>query len=109
MQQKDNTARGEATFTIPPKKIYISGQISGQPIDSVREKFERAERRIKAMGSEPVNPMKNGLPENAPWELHMALDIVLLMGCESIYLLPDWEHSRGATLEKTIAELTGSS
>ncbi len=59
------------------------------------------------MGSEPVNPMKNGLPENAPWELHMALDIVLLMGCESIYLLPDWEHSRGATLEKTIAELTG--
>ena len=37
----------------------------------------------------------------------MALDIVLLMGCESIYLLPDWEHSRGATLEKTIAELTG--
>lgn len=108
MQQKDNTARGEAGFIpIPPKKIYISGQISGQPIDSVREKFERAERRIKAMGLDPVNPMKNGLPENAPWELHMALDIVLLMGCESIYLLPDWEHSRGATLEKTIAELTG--
>ncbi len=117
MQQKDNTNSRKATFKpIGPhiieaapqrKKVYISGQISGQPIDSVREKFERAERRIKAMGSEPVNPMKNGLPENAPWELHMALDIVLLMGCESIYLLPDWEHSRGATLEKTIAELTG--
>ena len=86
MQQKDNTARGEAPFIpIPPhvelgkpiKKIYISGQISGQPIDSAREKFERAERRIKAMGSEPVTPMKNGLPENAPWELHMAHDIEL--------------------------------
>jgi len=108
MQQKDNTARGEATFIpIPPKKIYISGQITGLQPEKAREKFERAEELIRQMGAEPVNPMKNGLPENAPWELHMALDIVLLMGCESIYLLPDWEHSRGATLEKTIAELTG--
>lgn len=107
MQQKDNTARGEATFTIPPKKIYISGQISGCPIDKAREKFERAEELIRQMGAEPVNPMKSGLPDFASWETHMALDIVLLMGCEGIYLLPDWENSRGSTLEKTIAELTG--
>ncbi len=89
------------------KKIYISGQISGCPIDKAREKFERAEELIRQMGAEPVNPMKSGLPDFASWETHMALDIVLLMGCEGIYLLPDWENSRGATIEKKIAEYTG--
>lgn len=88
-------------------KIYISGQISGLPYDEVVAKFATAEAKLQAQGYETVNPLNNGIPINAPWELHVALDIVLLMGCESIYLLPDWEHSRGATLEKTIAELTG--
>lgn len=89
------------------KKIYISGQISGLPYDEVVAKFKEAEERLQAQGYETVNPMKNGLPDNAPWELHMALDIVQLLGCETIYLLPDWQQSKGATLEKTIAELTG--
>lgn len=89
------------------KKIYISGQISGLPYDEVVAKFKEAEERLQAQGYETVNPMKNGLPDNAPWELHMALDIVQLLGCETIYLLPDWQQSKGATLEKKIAELTG--
>lgn len=89
------------------KKAYISGQISGLPYDEVVAKFKEAEERLQAQGYETVNPMKNGLPDNAPWELHMALDIVQLLGCETIYLLPDWQQSKGATLEKTIAELTG--
>lgn len=95
------------TYQPPKEKVYISGQITGLQPEKAREKFERAEQVVMAGGAEPVNPMKNGLPDNAPWELHMALDIVQLLGCETIYLLPDWEHSRGATLEKTIAELTG--
>lgn len=100
MQQTDDTIKQS-------EKVYISGLISGIPIEKAREKFERAAQIILAGGAEPVNPLENGLPETAPWELHMAIDIVLLMGCETIYLLPDWEHSRGATLEKNIAELTG--
>ncbi len=89
------------------KKIYISGQISGLPYDEVVAKFKEAEERLQAQGYETVNPLKNGLPDNAPWELHMALDIVQLLGCETIYLLPDWQQSKGATLEKKIAEFTG--
>ena len=49
--------------------------------------------------------MKTGIPHDAPWEVHVAIDIVLLIGCDSIYLLPDWKYSKGATLEKNIAEL----
>mgnify|MGYP003591642274 CR=1 FL=1 len=88
-------------------KIYISGQISGQPYNEVRAKFENAAKKLAAKGYEPVNPINNGIPINAPWELHVAMDMVLLVGCQAIYLLPDWSRSKGATLEKNFAELTG--
>lgn len=89
------------------EKIYISGQISGQPIEEVAAKFEAAETMLKAKGYEVVNPLKNGIPATASWETHVAMDVLLLMGCDSIYLLPDWFFSKGATLEKNLAELTG--
>ena len=83
------------------EKIYISGRISGQPIEDVTAKFEAAETKLKAQGYEVVNPLKNGIPANASWEVHVAMDVLLLMGCKAIYLLPDWSLSKGATLEKT--------
>lgn len=88
-------------------KIYISGQISGIPYKEVKAKFETAATKLIAEGYEVVNPINNGIPINAPWELHIAMDVVLLMGCDSIYLLSDWHRSKGATLEKNFAELTG--
>lgn len=87
-------------------KVYISGQISGLPIEEAKKKFGSIEAQLIAQGYEVVNPLKNGLPWNAPWELHIAMDIVLLMGCDTIYLLTGWDNSRGATLEKNFAELT---
>lgn len=89
------------------ERVYISGKTTGTPIDRAREKFEKAEQTIIKKGMEAINPMKNGLPASAPWESHMAIDIVLLMSCDTIYLLPCWETSKGATLEKNIAEITG--
>lgn len=91
----------------PVKRVYICGKISGLHVDEVRQKFEQAEKLIIEQGHIPVNPTKNGLSHNASWEQHMALDITLLMGCDAIYLLPDWEDSRGARIEKNIAKLTG--
>ena len=76
------------------EKIYISGRISGLPIE-------------EAQGYEVINPLKNGIPATASWEAHVAMDVLLLMGCDAIYLLPDWGFSKGATLEKNLAELTG--
>jgi hypothetical protein len=89
------------------KKIYISGAITGLPFDEVQTKFAAAEKKLTARGYEVVNPLKNGLPINAPLKIHIVIDIVLLIGCDAIYLLPDWSQSKGATLEKNIAELTG--
>jgi hypothetical protein len=42
------------------KKVYISGAISGHPIDVVVAKFEQKDSELRARGWEPVNPNKYG-------------------------------------------------
>lgn len=73
----------------------------------VREKFARAEMQIEAFGHTPVNPLNNGLPEDASWEDQMAASIRMLFGCDAIYLLHDWKNSRGARIERNIADEMG--
>ncbi len=89
------------------EQVFISGTISRTDKEKTREKFEKAEQMIKSKGYSTVTPLNNGLPESAPWESQMAMNIVILIGCSTLYLLPCWENSPGATLEKSIAEVTG--
>lgn len=58
-------------------------------------------------GYDPVNPFKNGLPDDAHWRKHMRADIALLLGCDSIYMLRGWELSKGAKLELDVASSCG--
>jgi hypothetical protein len=95
------------TWNHEMKKCYISGAIDGIPFEEVQTKFAAAEEKLTAAGYKTVSPLKNGIPCHIPWESHIAMNIVLLMGCESLYLLSDWRFSKAATLEKNIAELTG--
>ena len=88
-------------------RIYISGAITGRPIEQARVAFQEAEYVLQCEGWETVNPLKNGLPPSAPWTAHMAVDILSLLGCLAIYLLTGWENSQGATLEASVAKLTG--
>jgi hypothetical protein len=89
------------------KKVYISGKITGLPMREVAEQFGRAEACLKEQGYEAVSPLRNGMPADAPYELHMAVDTLLLAGCQAIYMLSGWELSKGATLERDLAEATG--
>ncbi|MDR1762776.1 MAG: DUF4406 domain-containing protein [Dysgonamonadaceae bacterium] len=89
------------------KRCYISGKISGLRMKEVRSKFKAAEKAVKALDYEPVSPLNNGLPANAPWERRIAANILMLSGCDAIYLLPDWDESVGATIEKQIATYRG--
>lgn len=96
--------RGEATGA---GKVYISGAIAHYDMDERKEAFSRAEEELKAQGYDPVNPFRNGLPDEAHWRAHMRADIALLLACDYIYMLKDWELSKGAKLELDVASSCG--
>nr|DAL72517.1 MAG TPA: chromosomal replication initiator protein [Caudoviricetes sp.] len=85
------------------KKIYISGPISGLPLETVYNNFTNAEVQLLEQGYEVVNPFNNGLPPTATWEEHMRADLKLLLDCDAIYMLEGWEKSRGARIEYALA------
>lgn len=46
-------------------KVYISGAIAHYNIDERKGAFANAEQNLRNMGFSPVNPFKNGLPDEA--------------------------------------------
>lgn len=89
------------------EKVYISGAIAHYDLEERRNAFLNAERYLDLKGFAPVNPFKNGLPEEAHWREHMRADIALLLGCDYIYMLSGWELSKGAKLELDVASSCG--
>lgn len=49
-------------------KVYISGAIAHYNIDERKGAFANAEQNLRNMGFSPVNPFKNGLPDEGPLE-----------------------------------------
>lgn len=89
-------------------KIYIAGKITGLELVDAQAKFTKAESLLRACGHESVNPMaKVSKRFGYSWADYMKEDIPLLLACDAIYLLPDWGESKGARLEKIIAEELG--
>jgi len=88
-------------------KVYISGKITGVPPEDAAKQFAAAQTELESQGHDTVNPFENGLPETATYETHMTVDILLLLGCDAIYMLAGAERSNGAMLELRIAQATG--
>lgn len=80
-------------------RIYISGPITGFPIEEVARRFSRIEKALSLAGFDPINPLNNGLPTDASYNEHMLRDLDLLAECKSIYMLKGWENSKGARIE----------
>ncbi len=89
------------------EKVYISGAIAHYDLEERRDAFLNAERYLSLKGFEPVNPFKNGLPDEAHWREHMKADIGMLLQCSYIYMLDGWELSKGAKLELDVASSCG--
>lgn len=88
--------------------VYISGGMSGLP-DLNFPAFHAAAKSLRASGYTVINPAELDAADTAPmtWEDYMRRDIRALMDCTHIAMLPGWEKSRGAKLEKHIAEALG--
>ena len=89
-------------------KCYISGKISGLPYREVLSFFHKAENIVLDAGMAPVSPTKLCQYDDAKkWEDYMLIDIEALFKCQHIYMLNNWEDSRGARIEHNIAKEIG--
>lgn len=84
-------------------KIYIAGKINGD--ENYREKFENAERLLSREGHAVLNPAS--LPCGMSSEDYMAICWTMLSRADIVVFLPDWEESRGASMEHAYCEYTG--
>ena len=87
-------------------RIYIAGPMTGYP-DYNRDAFEVAAIALKLHNHEPLNPREHDTPDDAPWGTHLRVDIAALLTADAVAVLDDWECSRGATLEVSIAQALG--
>ena len=85
-------------------KIYISGKISGIE-NKAFEIFEMAEKELQLRGFKTINPMKLDHDHDKTWDSYIKEDIKHLLECNSIYMLNNWNDSKGATIEHSIAIL----
>jgi hypothetical protein len=88
-------------------KIYISGQITGLDLATAKANFQKAEGYLRSFCgfNDIVNPMKIHPDGNSyTWAQYMRADLKALMDCDAIFLMPNWNQSRGAMIEKRLAE-----
>ena len=74
-------------------KVYISGPVTGHE-DRNLGAFLDAARRLAEAGYEPVLP-HSVVPEDAGWPQ-------ALLACDGVAMLPGWEHSQGACVERGV-------
>ena len=81
------------------KIMYLSGPITENDREVAFKKFADAEWKWCAEGWRVFNPMKNGLPADAQWHCHMAVDLYRPGRCDAVYMMEGWQDSHGAVLE----------
>lgn len=88
-------------------KVYISGPMTGYK-DFNRPRFNAAATELRAAGIDVVNPAEHG--EDGPekeWAEYLRADLILLLDCQGIAMLPGWGTSRGAVLERHVGTELG--
>ena len=84
--------------------IYISGQITGLPIDEAKAIFKDAQQRLEKTGAKVINPFDIvDYSEHLTWNDYMIENIKILFDCDIIVMLKGWEKSKGARIGHSIA------
>jgi len=101
-------------------KIYIAGPMSGYKDWNFPAFFE-AEEKLKELGYETLNPATNdgaslevaiqnaisARDSGATWASYMRRDLHSLCLSDAVCVLPNWQSSKGASLEVQVAEALG--
>lgn len=86
--------------------VYISGPITGLKEEDAKAAFDKAEKLLEAEYERVVNPMRFEAAyqsSNLTYDEMMNIDLRLLKMCNAIYMLKNWEGSKGACIERLMA------
>jgi hypothetical protein len=86
------------------RTAYIAGKISGLPKKQVKNKFNLIAKQLTGQGYKVVKPLA---VEDEASDETVRNDIKKMLECDELHLLPDWQESRGAQLERDIALRVG--
>lgn len=81
--------------------VYIAGKMSGLP-DCGWVAFSQAESKLTGLGYTVISPawLRNGLPKKA----YLPICMAMIDQADALAMLPGWEDSPGAKIEKAYAE-----
>ena len=87
-------------------RVYIAGPMTGLPGLNFPA-FNAEAARLRELGFEVMNPAEVNPDLSTPWTECMFSDLQELTTCEGIVMLPGWESSPGAQIERLWAVRTG--
>lgn len=87
-------------------KLYVSGPMSGMPEHNFPA-FREAAAQLFTAGYEVVDPSTFDDNVGKPWAECLKRDLIALLTCDGVALLPGWPNSRGALLEFAVAHELG--
>lgn len=94
------------------KLIYVAGKYTGKTYSEIDDnifKAEMASIKLLRLGWAVITPHKNTAhyeryeDDNLTYETWIALDLEILKRCDAIFLMRDWEASKGAVQEHEFA------
>ena len=84
------------------RTAYLAGKVTGLPMADVKGKFHNFAAQLMSMGYHVVEPI--GVSDDTrTWDDAVRTDIKKMLECDEVHLLPDWQDSKGAQLERDIA------
>lgn len=87
-------------------RVYIAGPMTGYK-DFNFPAFTAAAKDLRDRGFDVLNPVEIAPEQGKSWAYYMRKDLAEMLTCDAIYLLKGWHESKGASLEKHVAEALG--
>lgn len=86
------------------KIVFISGAITG--VDGYRKIFAATEQWLLEQDCTVLNPAVLP-PSGLEWEAYLRITKAMVREADVVYVLQNWEHSRGVKEEVELAERLG--